>query len=165
MIHLRNIRIIRRFITQGACEKPVHALISSRLDYANALLIGLPKDSLNKLQSIQNMAARIITKTRKYDHITPVLRSLHWLPIAHRIEFKILCMTFQILHGLAPSYLCDLITIKRSTRCVRSATELNLVVPKTRTKTYGDRAFSAVAPRLWNSLPMSLKSEQSVSSF
>ena len=165
MFHLRTVRIIRRYISQNACEKLVHALVSSRLDYANALLIGLPRDSLKRLQTIQNIAAQIITKTRKYDHITPVLRSLNWLQITNRIEFKVLRLTYRILHGLAPAYLCDLITVKRSTRCLRSSAEINLSIPKTRTKTYGDRAFSVAAPRLWNALPNSLKAELSFNSF
>ena len=141
LFHLRRIRSIRRHITQGACEKLVHALISSRLVYANSLL------RIKQLQSIQNIAARLITGTRKFDKITPVLRSIHWLPIQSRIEFKISAITFRILHGMAPDYLSDLITVQKSTRCLRSVSRSDLVVPKSRTKSFGDRAFSTVAPR------------------
>ena len=165
LFHLRNIRIIRRFISQSACEKLIHAVISSRLDYANALLVGLPNKSLNPLQSIHNIAARIITKTRKYDHITPILRTLHWLPIKSRIEFKIICVTYRIIHGLAPEYLCDLVTVQRSSRHLRSSANLVLNVPKSRSKMYGDRAFSIAAPRLWNALPVPLRLEKNYETF
>ena len=148
LFHLRNIRAIRRFITQSACEKLVHALVSSRLDYANAILAGLPKNRLKHLQNIQNIAARLVTLTPKYDHISPVLRRLHWLPISARIEFKVICLTFRIINGLAPAYMRDLVCFKQTTRSLRSANKMLLVIPKTRTKMYGDRAFSAIAPRL-----------------
>ena len=159
MFHLRRIRTIRRFINRNACEKLIHALISSRLDNANSLLVGLPKRLLNKLQLIQNIAARIVTGARKYDHITPVLKSLHWLPIPSRIEFKVLCLTFRALHGDAPVYLKELIVPHQTGRNLRSSSRLTLTVPKSRTKMYGDRSFSIAAPRLWNNLPESLQNE------
>ena len=159
IFHLRNIRTIRRFITQSACEKLVHALVSSRLDYANAILAGLPQTKLKQLQSIQNIAARIVTQTPKFEHITPVLRKLHWLPINARIEFKVICLTFRIINGNAPVYMRDLVSEKHSTRSLRSTNKRLLNIPKTRTKMYGDRAFSAIAPRLWNELPQSLRGE------
>ena len=165
MFHLRRIRTIRRFINRDACEKLVHALISSRLDYANSLFVGLPKGLLNKLQLIQNIAARIITGARKYDHITPVLKSLHWLPIPSRIEFKILCLTFRALHGDAPVYLKHLIVPHQTGRNLRSSSRVSLTVPKSRTKMYGDRSFSIAAPRLWNNLPESLQNELNFNRF
>ncbi len=80
----------------------IHAFITSRLDYCNALLGGCSARLINKLQLIQNAAARVLTKTRKYDHISPVLSTLHWLPIKHCIHFKILLITYKALNGLAP---------------------------------------------------------------
>ncbi len=74
----------------------------SRLDYCNALLGGWPASSINKLQVVQNAAARVLTRSRKYDHITPILHSLYWLPIKFRISNKILLLTFKALSGLAP---------------------------------------------------------------
>ena len=79
--HLRNIGRIRKYLSSQTAEVLVHAFVSSRLDYCNSLLYGLPKESLKKLQHVQNVAARIVTHTRKCDHITPVLCQLHWLPI------------------------------------------------------------------------------------
>ena len=92
--HLRNISRIRRYLTPEATKSLVHAFIMSRMDYGNALLAGLPLEHLKKLQRIQNIAARIITFTPRHDHITPILKQLHWLPIKRRIEFKILLHVF-----------------------------------------------------------------------
>ena len=86
--HLRNISRIRKYLSFHTAETLVHAFVSSRLDFCNSLLFGLPKQTLKKLQHVQNVAARIVTLTRKYEHITPVLYNLHWLPIEERIIFK-----------------------------------------------------------------------------
>ena len=87
-MHLHNISRIRRYLTPEATKSLVHAFIMSRLDYGNALLAGLPLEHLKELQRIQNIAARIITFTPRRDHITPILKQLHWLPIKRRIELK-----------------------------------------------------------------------------
>ena len=93
---------IRRYLDQASAEKLVHAFISSRLDNCNSILFGLPEKELNKLQRIQNMAARVVTLTRKRDHITPVMHELHWMPIHARIVFKLLLLTYKALNGQAP---------------------------------------------------------------
>ncbi len=85
-----NIAKLRNMLSVSDAEKLVHAFMTSRLDYCNALLCGCPASSINKLQIVQNAAARILSRSRKYDHITPVLQSLHWLPIKFRISYKIL---------------------------------------------------------------------------
>ena len=100
--HLRNIAKIRKFISVETTEIIVHAFVSSKLDNCNSLLFGLPHKLLNKLQSVQNAAARIITLSRKHDHITPILVKLHWLPIESRIKYKILLLTYKALHGISP---------------------------------------------------------------
>lgn len=97
-MHLRNIGSIGKMLTQEATKTLVHAFITSRLDYCNSLLYGFPATTVSKLQRIQNTAARIVTRTRRRDHITPVLYELHWLPVPQRITFKILTITFQSLH-------------------------------------------------------------------
>ncbi len=86
-------------------EKLVHAFMTSRLDYCNALLGGCPAYSINKLQIVQNAAARVLTRSRKYDHITPISQSLHWLPIKFCISYKILLLAYKALNWLAPAYL------------------------------------------------------------
>ena len=110
-----------------------HAFISSRLDYCNALYAGLTKQMLNKLQLIQNAAARIVTRTSKCNHNTPVIKSLHWLPVKQRIEFKILLLVFKSLNGLAPPYISDLIYFYDPARCLRSSSKCLLTSPRINT--------------------------------
>ncbi|XP_060798433.1 uncharacterized protein LOC132900385 [Neoarius graeffei] len=127
----------------------------------------MPSQDLSKLQRIQNAAARMVTLKKKYDHITPVLRSLHWLTVKKRIIFKILLMTFKVLNGLVPSYLSDLLVVKKPLRSLRSNSN-NIIVlstPRYRTDTYGKRAFASCAPRLWNQLPKVLKESTDINDF
>ena len=152
-IHVRSISGIRKYITKEACETLVHAFITSRLDYCNAALFGLPGNCIQKFQRIQNIAARIVTKTRKHDHITPILSDLHWLPVAQRIQYKILLLTYKALHDQCPVYLSDLVHRYIPDRVLRSSSQNLLKISKSRTKTFGERAFSVCAPTLWNSLP------------
>uniref|UniRef100_A0A8C1PDB8 Reverse transcriptase domain-containing protein n=1 Tax=Cyprinus carpio TaxID=7962 RepID=A0A8C1PDB8_CYPCA len=100
--HLKNISKLRPMLSMSNAEMLIHAFMTSRLDYCNALLAGSSARLVNKLQLVQNAAARVLTRTRKYDHISPVLSTLHWLPIKHRIDFKILLITYKALNGLAP---------------------------------------------------------------
>ena len=156
---LKRISRIRRYLNSACCEQLVHAFVSSRLDYCNSLLIGLPDKEISKIQRIQNSAARLVTKTKKRDHITHVLRKLHWLTIDKRIVFKVLIITYKALHGLSPKYISDLLTLKRSSRILRSNYQdsLKLETPTFKTKNYGGKAFSVCAPRLWNDLPRDLR--------
>ncbi len=156
--HLKNIARLRPSLTFSAAETLIHAFITSRLDYCSSILYGSPSKLLNKLQYIQNSAARLLTHTRSRDHITPILRVLHWLPITYWIKFKIILLTFKALNNLAPPYLTDLLHHHTPSRNLRSS-EGNTLSPTLRTKhrTWGDRAFSIAAPSLWNSLPKSLR--------
>ena len=140
--HLRNIAKIRKYLSQDTCEILVHAFISSKLDHCNSLLHGLPEYLLARLQAVQNAAARVVTLTPKHDHMTPILINLHWLPVEFRITFKVLLLVYKALHGLAPSYISDLLNFKTYSRSLRSSCKEYLAVPRSRLKTYGDRAFS-----------------------
>ena len=155
--HLRNLFQIRKYLTQSASETLVHAFITSRLDNGNSLFMGLPDCTIKHLQLIQNSAARVVARKRKYDHITPVLKTLHWLPVKYRIQYKVIIMTFKAIHGIAPEYLCDLISSKRSTRTLRSNNQNLLMIPRTKNITHGDCAFQVAGPRLWNELPPELR--------
>ena len=141
-----------RYLSESDAVKVIYALVSSRIDYCNAVLAGLPNSSISRLQRVQNNAARVLARVRKYDHITPILRQYHWLPVQKRIEYKILTLVFKALHNMAPKYLQELVTVKQSMYSLRSSSSTVLYVPKTRTA-YGDRAFLCVAPSLWNKLP------------
>ena len=110
--HLHNIRCIRKYLSRDYLLALIHAFITSRLDFCNGLLYGLPKSQIVKLQRIQNAAARIAMNIGKYAHVTPALQDLHWLPVRARIHFKILILVFKAIHGLAPPYISDLITVK-----------------------------------------------------
>ena len=140
---LHKISWIRKYLDKKASERLIHAFVTSRLDYCNSLLFGLPASDIAKLQRIQNSAARLVSRTKYRDHIQPVLFSLHWLPVAHRIKFKLLLLTYKILHELAPVYLSEIITPYQSNRTLRSSSKNLLCQPvKGRTAFYGDRAFS-----------------------
>ena len=145
----------------------VHAFVSSRLDCNNSLLYGLPNSQLFPLQRIQNSAARLVTRCKRRDHVTPILRQLHWLPVQQRIQFKIL-MTYKAYHGLAPVYICELISgLSRTTNVtLRSANRLLLNPgPRVHTSSYGGRAFSVAAPNLWNKLPDHIRRSPSLTVF
>jgi hypothetical protein len=154
---LRRIGQIRKFLNREASERLIHAFVSSRLDNGNSLLYGLPDNQIARLQRVHNTAARILTLTKKYDHITPILQELHWLPVKQRIIFKIVTLTFKCLNGLAPAYLANLLTPYAPSRTLRSSQSFLLKESKSRTKSYGDRAFKHAAPKLWNKLPLSIR--------
>jgi len=131
----------RPTLTTSDAEQLVHAFISSRLEYCNSLFTGITGKNIQKLQYIQNSAARILMKVRKYYHITPVLHSLHWLPVSFRIDYKVLLLTHKCTNGHAPPYLQKVITPQTSTRTLRSTNGSLLRVPNTKLRTMGDRAF------------------------
>ena len=162
---LRNISKLRQMVSQNDLELIIHAFVSSRLDYCNSLFSCLNKKELSRLQLVQNSAARILTCSNRRTHISPILKALHWLPVSFRTNFKILVLTFRALHDQAPSYLSDLIQPYTPARALRSVEQKLLMVPRTRLRTRGDRSFQAVAPKLWNDLPISLRSIESVDAF
>ena len=89
--------------------------------------------------------------------MTPVLYKLHWLPVKYRIEYKIILITYRALNGLAPNYLQDLLQVYQPARSLRSSGDLKLVVPRTRLRSYGDRAFSVKAPKFMEFTPPAYK--------
>ncbi len=125
---LHNIRKIRPFLTEHAAQLLVQTLVISRLDYCNALLAGLPSNTIKPLQMIQNAAARLVFTEPKRAHGTPLFVSLHWLPVAARIRFKTLMLAYRTTTGSALSYFHSLITIYIPSRSLRSASKRRLVV-------------------------------------
>ncbi len=141
-------------------EIAIHALITTRLDYCNSLYLGISKSSIARLQLVQNAAAKFLKGQRKFDHVTPILKSLHWLPVHLRIEFKILLYVFKSINNLS-----DQLYPYNPTRNLRSGDQRLLSVPRSRLKHRGDRAFAVAGPRLWNSLPAYIRSAQSLTVF
>ena len=160
--HLRKISLIRTYLTFEAAHLLVHGLVTSKLDYCNSLLSGLPKNVIKQLQRVQKATARVVTVSPKFCHITPFLANLHWLPIELRIEFKILTITYKTLHGLVPIYIKDPLQRYHPPRHLRSSKKNLLVVPAFNISSYGCRAFSVVALLLWNSLPQNIRDAESL---
>jgi DNA-directed RNA polymerase subunit F len=163
--HLRQIGMIRKHLDDISTERIIHAFVSSKLDHQNGLLYGVPTTQLLKLQRIQNAAARLITRSKKHEHATPLLETLHWLPIRQRINFKILLFIYKCLNNLAPIYLSELIEPLIHTRSLRSTNLKLLKCPKSNTSSYGDRSFSHAGPMLWNRLPLEIRESETVDIF
>ncbi|XP_061490034.1 tRNA-splicing endonuclease subunit Sen15 isoform X1 [Rhineura floridana] len=165
---LHLIRRLQPYLPVQQLPLVVHALVTSRLDYCNALYVGLPLKTTQKLQLVQNAAAHLLTNSRHRDHITPVLFDLHWLPVVFRARFKVLVLTFKTLYGFGPAYLKERLHRHHLCHPTRSATQGLLSIPPTKTvRLVGtrERAFSVVAPTLWNSLPCDLRHAPSLDVF
>ena len=107
-LELRRISSIRHVLTVDATKTLVTSLVLLRLDYCNSLLSGIPQQLIDKLQKVQNCSARLIFKTSKWTHVSPLLAKLHWLPIAQRIDYKISSLCYDVASDTAPLYLSDL---------------------------------------------------------
>ena len=151
--HLRRISRVRRRFNQHVTETLVNSLVTSRLDYCNSLMCLLPKTTLKKLQVAQNSAARTIMLARKRDHITPLLKELHWLPVHFRSQFKVLILAFKVLHGIGPGNINNLLSWYSPPRNLRSANQRFLARSSRPKNKFGNRAFMNAAVSLWNELP------------
>ena len=125
----------------------------------------LPKYLIQRLQAVQNCAARLVSCKPRYARATPILRELHWLPVESRIIFKILLLVYKSLNNLAPAYINSLLKNYKPSRNLRSVDQGLLTVPKSNQRTYGDRAFSVAAPKLWNPLPLDIRNSGSIALF
>ncbi len=162
--HLKTIARIRCFVSSQDLEKLVHAFITSRVDYCNGLLTGLPKKTIRQLQLTQNDAARILSRTTKSEHITPVLRSLHWLPVTFRIDFKVLLLVYISLNDLGLKYIADMLTEYKSNRQLRSVGSSQLEKPRVHTK-QGESTFSYFPACSWNQLPEEIRCAKTLAIF
>jgi len=162
---LHNIARIRACLDKDTTSKLVHAFVTSRLDFCNSLLTGLPACAIRRLQLVQNSAARLVCRERRSCHITPLLADLHWLPVKQRIDFKVLSLTFRSLHSMAPAYLSDILPHQAKHRTTRFSESNSLQIPRTNLKSFGDRAFSSYAPKAWNSLPTCVRTSPDLTSF
>ena len=140
-----------RWDTTDASKTIAAAIVGSRLDFCNSLLAGTSVSNLARLQRVQNTLAR-------FCHITPVLSDLHWLPVCHRISFKIATVTYRVLQFQQPSYLASLIPRYVPARALRSSSSLSICVPTRKTTMAASKSFSSVASGIWIALPNHLSS-------
>ena len=163
--HIRALRHIRSSLTAEAAKTVATAIVGSRLDYCNSLLAGTSVSNLSRLQLVQNTLARVVAQKSRFDHITPVLSELHWLPVRHRINFKIAAITHTVLQSQQPSYLAALIPRYAPVRSLRSSSSSSICVPLRKTSMAASRSFSSVAPKIWNALPGHLSSIPTLPAF
>ncbi len=153
--HLCHIAKVKPFPNFSDTQKII--MLFSRLDYCNSLNCGINKSILDWLKLVQNAADGLLTRTRKYEHITPILASQNWLPVKYRIEFKILLMVFKSIINRAPAYLAYLLVRHVPSRSLRSSDLALLTVPRTRSKYKGDQVFAVIGPNLWNKLLLEIR--------
>ena len=157
--HLRRLRQLRHVLNRERRQKLVSALILSRVDYCNSVLVGLPLNTISPLRRLLNAAARFVAGLRSRDHVTAALRDLHWLKIDQRITFKLCVLMHSIVYGYSPQYMADMVTSVSSLPSrthLRSASDGMFDVPRTRIR-QGSQAFSVAGPRAWNTLPTAIK--------
>ena len=129
--HLCNIGLARGILIVASTKELVQALIISRLDYCNSLLMSLPDSLIHLLDMLQHRAERLIHRDSGDQSVTGLLKDLHWLPVESRIVFKVLVLVYKCQNGLGPGYLTDMVTTYTPVRSLRSSTQRALVVPRT----------------------------------
>jgi Reverse transcriptase (RNA-dependent DNA polymerase) len=152
--HVRALRHVRKYVSQEIATSIATSLVGARLDYCNAVYYGISRNNIDKLQRVQNALARVVKLSSKYNHVTPLLSELHWLPIDARVRYKIAVLTFKTITTNKPSYLAELVSTRTPARELRSSLRRphQLHVNRVRTA-FGSRAFCHAAPAVWNSLP------------
>ena len=144
-IHIRKINSIRRYLSYTAVRTLVQSIVIARLDYCNRVCIGLPMNRLQRLQLVQSSAARVISQTKRYTLITPILNELHWLPINKRCQLKIVLLTFKSLNGCVQEYLCDILNVYMPNRSLRSTAFTSPVPYRNRSIRLEKRLFGTSA--------------------
>ena len=164
--HLYGIRQIAKFLDLPAKKMLISSLVMSQLDYANAIFINLPNNSIHPMQRIQNQAAKLIMSRDRCESSISTMRQLYWLPIGFRCKYKVLLLVYRCMNDQAPEYLQHKLTLKNPVWITCSATERDILqIPYNKRKTLPDRGFSSAGPKLWNSLPLELQTAPTVSIF
>lgn len=161
---LRLISRLRKCMDNGLCVRAVDSLVLPHVDYGIALMVGVTKKRLLRIQRCVNSAARVILQASTVHSVSDFLHLNGWLTITLRIHFRILCLMHSVIHSNSPSYLNDILTVHIPVRYLRSSTDIAFVVPSTRTKV-AERAFSVTAPKLWNALPGEIRQINSAAKF
>ena len=162
---LRNIWNIWGKLNFDAAKTVVQALILSKLDYCNSLLVGTPECHLSWLQCVQNMACRVVFNLRKYDHVSASMNSLHWLRVRECITYKIAYLVRCCKMGSAPQYLIDVLPLATHNHSLRSSTSGNLPSAKCRTSLASEGSFSAAGPKIQSCIAPGVWSEKSSDGF
>src|ERR1043165_4785658 len=159
------LRHIRPMPDRTVANTVACSIVSTRLDYCNSLLYGTSHKNIQRLQRVQNTLARVVTGTRKYDHIKPVLRELHWLPVRQRIDYKVALITHKVLHTNQPQYLNSLITEYKPSRQLRSESKRQLVKPTGLLTAIGHRTFTRASEKVWNNLTEDIRLSETIHIF
>lgn len=162
--HIRALRHCRSSLPVDVRITLATTFVQSRLDYANSILFNTSQRNLTKLQRVQNHAAKAILPSYPPIPSAEMVHNLHWLPIKQRINFKIALLTYGILNSHQPSYLSHLLTYRPITRVTRNSDQ-QLLLEKRSATAFGSRAFSVAAPRIWNSIPLNIRTAASVDLF
>ena len=162
---IRNISSMKSILSYDSMKPLVTSLVLSLLDSCNSLLAGITEQTILKLQKAQNYVARLILGRPRSESAKSILKTLHWLPVKARIEYKISVLRYNTLHSSMPSYLKNLLNSYVPERVLRSQDSKLLIVPKSNLKIFGDRAFTVTGPIIWNSLPLSLRTAGSFAIF
>lgn len=171
-LQMRDLRRVRQYLTKEAALLVANALVGSKLDYCNSLFRSLSVADLRKLQCIQNSLARIVCSVKKYSHITPIRKALHWLPIQERSVFKTALLVYKYLQTGYPNYFHNYLKIRQSAHNTRLSQsdgvilELPQYTPSIhKSKKHFGFSFAFDAPKIWNGLPDEVRSASSVSCF
>ena len=167
-LHIRNIRSIRRFISDHLCNILVTSLVNSQIDYCNVILYGISECELKKLQRVQNAAAKLVLNRKRFDSATAALRDLGWLPMRYRIKFRIAVTVFKCLHNKAPVYLQELLHVQTPSRSLRSNVTTGVIdfkIPFCKRATFYNRSFAVSGPTVWNGLPSNIRLIPTIDSF
>ena len=163
--NLHTVHELRNVLSKHTTKSLVYAIVSSHMDYCNSVMAGLPMETLKPLQRIQNLAAKLVCKRNCWDSAMEALKSLHWLNIEDRIMFKVLCIVYRCVNKQGPQFLNEMFHRKEKTRTFRSNNQNYLDIPVTKSKSYGNRAFSVLGARVWNRLPLDIRNQPTLLSF
>ena len=167
MANFFRIRSIRCYLNRQATGTLLLGLCISHLDYANAILYGLPEVDISKLQRVQSMCTKLVLNHNPYSSSTKALMELHWLPIRQRIVFKLMSILHKCKYDTAPAYLKNLLVSTPVHKRQLHSTQNNtlLIIPRTKSKTFADRSFSVAGPKEWNLLPRDIRETTSYKLF
>ena len=163
---LRNISRVRCHLDQETTKILVLALILSKLDYSNSILLGIPKYNIAKLQRIQNMSCRMVYQLPKYSTINTYLAQLHWLKMQEWKTYKVATIMYKCINNITLAYLSEMVISQLPhTRSLRSTNRGLLYTTKSRTEFVHSGSFKSMGPCIWNTLPANIKNSNNIDIF